>query len=363
MQNKLRKPAKETRPGLQKGAARRKRLPAKYANPLSEVDIGRMIQGPREQLVGLCRELISKKKITTRTEFGRFAPKELKEHLRKNPDLWEEMGIPHYHQEVRRNGGSAWRAHCESTLGQKPAEHSPAPRKSAPLKKPAAARGSTARSPNEKNTPHTPSAFTPKSPSSPGNRPKAESGQKPAPRQPTAPAIFREWAQADAEGKRTIKKALFKAAVSGPVSSVCAMLEHGAPVGLKDEFGRPFFMFVAERGRISLLKELVKYMRNVDRRDSKGENMLMACAECGHLKCMRVLLKLKGKNKPALNARNKENRTAIMLAAWEGHLEAVKELHKAGANPRLRDKYRKNAKDYAELEGHRDVAEYLHRAK
>lgn len=319
-----------------------------------------LVSGPEKKLVEFCRKLIVERKITTRTEFNRFAPKEVSRHIRRNPDFWEKVGLPKYHDEVKANGFAAWERHCEAALnGDLPVSRIPEKTLSAPGKK-AAPEKIPAGNPEEKKSAQERSPesgeqefLEPKEPKV-ANRPSGT---------PIPLFLFRKWRHADAEEKELIKKRLFKVAVSGSVSEVCAMLGLGAPIDLKDELKRPFFMFVAEWGREDLLKEIVGYMGDVDRRDSKGDTVLMACAECGHHKCLQMLLNFKGKNKPDVNARNKKKQTAMMLAAWEGNLEEVKLLCEAGANPRLRDESKRNAEGYAGLEGHSSVVRYLRSRK
>ena len=51
-----------------------------------------------------------------------------------------------------------------------------------------------------------------------------------------------------------------------------------------------------------------------------------------------------------------------MRAAWNGHLEVVEELLRAGARPGARDKSGRTALDYALREGHAGVVRRLRAA-
>ncbi|MCP4647832.1 MAG: ankyrin repeat domain-containing protein [bacterium] len=180
---------------------------------------------------------------------------------------------------------------------------------------------------------------------------------------PPAPFLSKQWNKTNAVERERFRKKLFKAAVSGSIEEVCNMLDNGIPPDIEDDVGTPFFMRVAERGRTALLKETISYVKSVDMRDSNKNTILMACAECGHTESVRMLLNLKGKNRPNLNARNRNNQTAMMLAAWEGNLDEVELLCEAGANHKLTDKYKNTAADYAKLEGHGKVEKYLRSLK
>ena len=54
--------------------------------------------------------------------------------------------------------------------------------------------------------------------------------------------------------------------------------------------------------------------------------------------------------------------TALMAAAWEGHLETAKLLLSRGANPALKNAEGRTAADLAEGEGHKAVAAALRAA-
>jgi hypothetical protein len=323
----------------------------------SGLELQALVSGPEKKLVEFCRNLILEKRITTRTEFNRFAPKMVKEHVRRNPELWKRVGIPNYHREIRANGLAAWKTYCEATLDGDIQTNATHMKKEASARKkpenPASGRSFGVQNHEPfKGVGHVSAEHVPIIPKEP------EFASTPS-GSPAPSYLFKKWKSANAEEKKTIKQRLYHAAVSGPVAEICAILDRGVPIDIRDDVGRPFFMFVAERGRAGLLKEILGYMGDVDRRDRKGETVLMACAECGHKECVQMLLKLKGKSKPDLNARNKKKQTAMMLAAWEGHLGIVRSLHNAGANLKLRDNSKRNAEDYARFEGHSDVVAYL----
>jgi hypothetical protein len=60
-----------------------------------------------------------------------------------------------------------------------------------------------------------------------------------------------------------------------------------------------------------------------------------------------------------INAREADGMTALMIAAFHGHLEAVRSLIEAGADLSFEDSYGFTALDNAESQGHKAVARYL----
>lgn len=61
----------------------------------------------------------------------------------------------------------------------------------------------------------------------------------------------------------------------------------------------------------------------------------------------------------AVDARDNEGRTALMLAAMHGHTTTVQKLLALGANPRLVDREGLNAAQWAAQRGHMRLAELL----
>ncbi len=60
-----------------------------------------------------------------------------------------------------------------------------------------------------------------------------------------------------------------------------------------------------------------------------------------------------------VNAKDKDENTALMLAAKNGYLEVIKVLLSKGADARAKNKYGLNAMKMAELNNHMDVAAFL----
>lgn len=60
-----------------------------------------------------------------------------------------------------------------------------------------------------------------------------------------------------------------------------------------------------------------------------------------------------------INARDIHGFTPLILAAYSGHIEVVKILLLAGANPRLTDNNGVNATTYAISQGHLEIADII----
>lgn len=95
---------------------------------------------------------------------------------------------------------------------------------------------------------------------------------------------------------------LMKAAADGNVARVNALLNKGIDVN-------------------------VKYLR--DESPWSGKTALMVAAQNGHSEVIQALIRRKAN----VNLKHYSDLTALMLAAGAGHTEAVKELLAAGANP------------------------------
>ena len=309
---------------------------------------------PREEFVRACRDLIREKQITTRNEFSRFATSDVLRAVRSDPVLWSEIGL----EDGRRPGSAAKKALARASAIENGTTLSEEAGGLAAQAPPSASCADGHGCGPEPEADEELFSLLDEDEASQVQAYFSSNFRRPS-QLPPPPYLFKDWNAASPEERGALRKRLFSAAVSGPVAEVCAMLNKGIPLDIRDEVGRPFFIFVAEQGRTALLRELVNYMDDVDMRNSKGDTMLMACAECGHSGAVRMLLGLNQEKKPDLNARNRKKRTALMLAAWEGHIEVVRQLRNAGAAYTLKDAYKRTANHYAKLGGHEEVAASL----
>lgn len=106
------------------------------------------------------------------------------------------------------------------------------------------------------------------------------------------------------------------------------------------------------------LQKLVDLDVSVNSADDDGDTALMQAADEGKLEAVRTLIAA-GAN---VNARNKDGETALMMAADEGHTEIVKALIAAGADVQLHDEDNQSALMKAVDEKHEDTASVLRAA-
>jgi ankyrin repeat protein len=86
-------------------------------------------------------------------------------------------------------------------------------------------------------------------------------------------------------------------------------------------------MNAVKAGDLDAIQRLVNEGADVEVRDSRGRNVLMNAADQGEPKVVLLLAAHVARTNPlALNARDKEGRTALMLAAAGGHTAAVESL-------------------------------------
>ncbi|PNJ81070.1 ANKRD29 isoform 5 [Pongo abelii] len=87
--------------------------------------------------------------------------------------------------------------------------------------------------------------------------------------------------------------------------------------------------WAARRGNLALLKLLLNSGRvDVDCRDSHGTTLLMVAAYAGHIDCVRELV-LQGAD---INLQREDGGTALLAASQYGHMQVVETLLKHGAN-------------------------------
>lgn len=116
----------------------------------------------------------------------------------------------------------------------------------------------------------------------------------------------------------------------------------------------PRFHF-ARIGDAEGLRSLPMSTADVDEVDARGYSALMLAAYHGHEEAVGYLL-LRGAN---ANGRDPAGNTVLMGAAFKGHLPVVRILVGAGADPRLRNPKGQTALDFANLFGRAEVSVFL----
>lgn len=109
----------------------------------------------------------------------------------------------------------------------------------------------------------------------------------------------------------------------------------------------------AEALRGSITKE------NINSKDPKGYSALMLAAYNGNLEATKLLLDY-GSDP---NSRDNTGNTILMGAAFKGHKEIVELLVQNGADPLATNPKKQTALQFAQMFGRTEVAEYLNQSK
>lgn len=112
----------------------------------------------------------------------------------------------------------------------------------------------------------------------------------------------------------------------------------------------------AQDGDLEMVKQLVEEENVVvNIQATNGSTALMAAAWYGHLHIVQYLYHQEAN----INLQDNDGSTALMYAALNGQRDIVRYLVEHGANVNQRDHSGKKAMHYAEAKGHTLVAEYL----
>ncbi|XP_033030239.1 ankyrin repeat domain-containing protein 63 [Lacerta agilis] len=109
------------------------------------------------------------------------------------------------------------------------------------------------------------------------------------------------------------------------------LLERRAAVDLRDDAGRSALSLACERGYLDVTKLLVQYGADPDAADSRGWNPLMYAAWQGRAPVVEWLLRSFRRLGLCLERADRAGRTALQLAASEGHGRCVRALRASGA--------------------------------
>jgi uncharacterized protein len=164
--------------------------------------------------------------------------------------------------------------------------------------------------------------------------------------------------------------ALLWAAYHSDAEITKALLAAGASVDVANHYGVTPLLQASRNGDVEVMRALLDAGADATRWHPEGETPLMAASRTGRVAAVQLLLR-KGSFVNAADPFQEE--TALMWASAEGHLEVVKTLLAAGADPNLKAHVstiteRKNADHpaggftalmFAVRNGHEDVARAL----
>lgn len=150
-----------------------------------------------------------------------------------------------------------------------------------------------------------------------------------------------------------LASALMVAASEGHTDTLIALIHAGANLTLVDIQGRSAVQLARLKGHASAAQVLEAA---VNAPPGEDKTLLMAYAEHGRSAALQGLVHQGGID---VNAQNSSGTTALMKAARGGHVEAMRALLEAGADPGIEDHEGRSALAHARLAGHRSAAQEL----
>jgi hypothetical protein len=155
--------------------------------------------------------------------------------------------------------------------------------------------------------------------------------------------------------ENTETTALDEAVEHGNRQMVRALLDAGAEINARSNYGWTALMRLNEDATEELVWDLIAAGAKVNLRDKGGDTALIVAASRSQPEVVRALLNAGAK----VNAKNKEGETALMKAAAEGKLESVKLLIAFGAEINRKNNNGETALKLAEDGEHQTVVEQL----
>ncbi len=153
--------------------------------------------------------------------------------------------------------------------------------------------------------------------------------------------------------------ALHIAIADGYEDAANSLLHHGANINAKNEAGRTALHLAAERGSVSSIQLLLSQLNcEPNLMDSRDWTPLHAASDAGHVEAAEALL-WDDRVAKRVDQADTHGRTALHLAARNGHLDTVKWLIKREARANARDAEGNTPLDLASDADHSDVAGFL----
>jgi ankyrin repeat protein len=152
-----------------------------------------------------------------------------------------------------------------------------------------------------------------------------------------------------------------RAAYRGDVEAMQQFLDDGFPVNAGNEVGYTALMGAARGARLDMIRFLLSRGAQAGISDKRGYTAVhWAVAQpvpdgSDQVSCLCALLDAGA----VPDTQNEEGITPLMNAAWFGCRDSVRELLRRGANPLIRDKKGRAAKDLAVERKYKEVAELL----
>ncbi|ULH18332.1 ankyrin repeat domain-containing protein (plasmid) [Deinococcus sp. KNUC1210] len=125
-----------------------------------------------------------------------------------------------------------------------------------------------------------------------------------------------------AEPKEQLNAHLLRAAETGDLKNVRALLAAGASANARDGRGRTALTWAAQGDHVAVARALIAADADPDPQDDQRNNALLITGETGSVAMLREVLKAR----PDLTLTNRFGGTALIPAADRGHLAYVREM-------------------------------------
>jgi ankyrin repeat protein len=140
---------------------------------------------------------------------------------------------------------------------------------------------------------------------------------------------------------------------------VTLLIEVGADINGKNEYGGTALLNAAARGNDDIVRVLLKAHALVDIINRNGEDALNLASNRGRTKIVRMLIDAGS----SVNQIDNYGANALIEAAKQGNVEIVRLLIDAGANVMHKDNQKWDALMWAAHKGHREMVEIIEEAK
>ncbi|MCK4319153.1 ankyrin repeat domain-containing protein [Candidatus Micrarchaeota archaeon] len=152
-----------------------------------------------------------------------------------------------------------------------------------------------------------------------------------------------------------LNEELLRAAKEGDAEAVERLIQEGADINTRDDWGETALTHAIENGHTETAKFLIEKGADVNVKDWEGRTALIRAAEKGYTETARFLIE-KGAD---INTKDILGKTALILAAEKGHTETAEFLIEKGADINTKDILGKTALMLAVSKGHTETVEFL----
>lgn len=144
---------------------------------------------------------------------------------------------------------------------------------------------------------------------------------------------------------------LLKAAEEGDTDRVEEMLDKGAVIECRNNYGVSALIWVANNNHLETLKLLVSRKADKEAKSNDGRTAFVWACLWGHLDIIHYLLE-EGVD---IDNRDRRGMSALMHAVAKGHEEVVRILLDSGADPHVENVYKGTALSIAKLGDNKNI--------